>query len=230
MISCMSKLIIYIRKNEKIVYILLSRKEEWYMANISLEDAKSMMSEDALSKLKEMVTYRPIINMDAKVNNDILMAALCIAVNTGVIKVASLDEKIIKLLNSSTNTLSSKKLGDILTHIRRIQPKMACVVDIKTPDMKTTVNEWVFTGPNVSFVKMFEFTIDHFNITPQIIRQKMTKQLKSTIVNNVAQLVARYKAIEDESEKEKLTISISTVTRLVNMSDHLLIAEFKPID
>lgn len=199
------------------------------MSNISLADAKSMMSENSISKLKEMVTYRPIINMDAKVNNDILMAALCIAVNTGVIKVTALDEKIIKLLNSSTNTLSSKKLGDILTHIRRIQPKMVCVVQIKTPDMKKVVNEWVFTGPNVSFVKMFEFVIDHFEITPQMIRQKMTKQLKSTIVNNVAQLVARYRLIEDESEKEKLTISISTVTRLVNMSEHLLIAEFKTL-
>ena len=58
----------------------------------------------------------------------------------------------------------------------------------------------------------------------------MTKQLKSTIVNNVAQLVAKYKMLDDESEKERLTISISTITRLVLMSDHLLIAEFKPID
>ena len=199
------------------------------MGNISLAEAKSMLSDASISKLKEMVTYRPIINMDAKVNNDILMAALCMAVNTGVIKVTSLDEKIIKLLNSSTNTLSSRKLGDILTHIRKIQPKRACVISIKTSDMKDVVNEWVFTGPNVSFIKMFEFVINHFEITPQMIRQKMTKQLKSTIVNNVAQLVARYKTLENDDEKKNLTISISTVTRLVNMADHLLIAEFKNI-
>ena len=199
------------------------------MSNISLEEAKKLMSPESISKLKEMVTYRPIINMDAKVNNDILMAALCIAVNTGVIKVASLDEKIIKLLNSSTNTLSARKLGDILTHIRRIQPKMTCVISLKTADMDTVIHEWAFTGPDISFIKIFDFVIDYFDITPPMIRQKMTKQLKNTIVNNVAQLVARYKMIENESEKEKLTISISTITRLVLMSDHLLIAEFKNV-
>lgn len=199
------------------------------MANISLEEAKSMISAESTSKLKEMVTYRPIINMDAKVNNDILMAALCMAVNTGVIKITSLDEKIIKLLNSPTNTLSSKKLGDILTHIRKIQPKMTCVISLKSGNMSELIHEWIFTGPNVNFIKIFEYVIDYFDITPQMIRQKMTKQLKSTIVNNVAQLVARYNMIEDESEKEKLTISISTVTRLVLMNDHLLTAEFKTL-
>lgn len=200
------------------------------MGNISLAEAKSMMSDESISKLKEMVTYRPIISMDAKVNNDILMAALCMAVNTGVIKITALDEKIIKLLNSPTNTLSSKKLGDILTHIRKIQPKIACVISLKSADMNEVIQEWIFTGPNVSFIKIFDFVINHFDITPQIIRQKMTKQLKSTIVNNVAQLVAKYKMLDDESEKERLTISISTITRLVLMADHLLIAEFKPID
>jgi hypothetical protein len=199
------------------------------MANISLEEAKSMISAESTSKLKEMVTYRPIINMDAKVNNDILMAALCMAVNTGVIKITSLDEKIIKLLNSPTNTLSSKKLGDILTHIRKIQPKMTCVISLKSGNMSELIHEWIFTGPSVNFIKIFEYVIDYFDITPQMIRQKMTKQLKSTIVNNVAQLVARYNMIEDESEKEKLTISISTVTRLVLMNDHLLTAEFKTL-
>jgi hypothetical protein len=57
----------------------------------------------------------------------------------------------------------------------------------------------------------------------------MTEMLKPTIVNNVAQLVAKYNSIESEEERKKITISISTITRLVNMSGYLLIAEFKNI-
>jgi hypothetical protein len=199
------------------------------MSNISLEDAKAMVSPEAIARLKNVVTPKPIINMDAKVNNDIIMSALCTAVNNGVIKQASLDDRLIKLLNSSTNTLSAAKLGSILSHIRETQPNMACVITLMEPDMSTWLEGWTFTGPNVYFNKIFEYVIDYFDITPSIIRNKMTEMLKPTIVNNVAQLVAKYNSIESEEERKKITISISTITRLVNMSGYLLIAEFKNI-
>lgn len=199
------------------------------MSNISLEDAKALVSKEQISKLKSVVTPKPVINTDTKVNNDIIMAALCNAVEKGVIKMSSLDDRLIKLLNSSTNTLSAVKVGSILTHLRQYQPNMACVITLKTADMSTIVEEWVFTGPVVRFNKMFEFVVDHFQITPSIIRSKMVNMLKTTIVNNVAQLVAKYSNLDSDEERLKVTISISTITRLVNMSNHLLIAEFKEI-
>lgn len=196
------------------------------MGNISLEDAKAMVSSESLSRLKSVVTPKPIINMEAKVNNDILMSALCTAVSNGVIKQSSLDDRLIKLLNSATNTLSAGKLGDILSHLRTVQPNMSCVITLMEPDMSDVVNEWIFTGPDVYFNKLFEYVIEHFEITPTIVRNKMTEMLKPTIVNNVAQLIAKYNSITDEKEKQDITISISTITRLVNMSGYILMAEF----
>lgn len=197
------------------------------MANISLEDAKAMVSPEAIERLRNVVTPKPIINMDAKVNNDIIMSALCTAVTNGVIKQASLDDRLIKLLNSSTNTLSAVKLGSILTHIRQFQPNLTCVITLLEPDMSDVIEEWYFVGPDVYFNKMFEYVIERFEITPSMIRTKMTEMLKPTIVNNVAQLVAKYTSLETDEEKKDITISISTITRLVNMSGYLLMAEFK---
>lgn len=197
--------------------------------SLTLEDAKAMMSDEAILKLKNMVTPKPVVNMDHKVNNDIIMSALCRAVDDGVINVNSLNEKIIKLLNSPTNTLSAVKVGSILTHVRKSQPNICCIITLKTADMNTVLNEWIFTGPEVYFNKIFEYVVDYFKITPTIVRNKMTEMLKTTIVNNVAQLIAKYNTLESEEEKQALTISISTVTRLVNMSDHILLAEFKEL-
>lgn len=199
------------------------------MSNISIEDAKAMMTDESISKLKNMVTPKPIVNMGQKVNNDIIMSALCRAVEDNIINVNALDDRIVKLLNSSTNTISASKVGQILTQIRKTQPKMCCVVTLKSADMNTTLNEWVFTGPEVRFNKIFEFVVDYFEITPSIVRSKMTEMLKITIVNNVAQLIAKYSTLTDEEEKNSLTISINTITRLVNMSDHILLAEFKEV-
>ena len=199
------------------------------MANISIEEAKAMMSGEAISKLKDIVTPQPIVNMNQKVNNDIIMSALCRAVSDDVIHMSSIDDKIIKLLNSPTNTLSAVKVGSILNQVRKSQPNMCCVITLKSSDMNDTINEWTFTGPEVYFNKIFEFVIEYFEITPSMVRNKMTTMLKTTIVNNVAQLVAKYTSLTDEEEKKQLTISINTITRLVNMSDHILLAEFKEV-
>lgn len=221
---------IYVKKNKIIyTYYYIERRNDISMANISLADAKAMISEESVSKLKEIVTPKVMLNMDTKVNNDIIMSALCTAVSNGVIKMTSLDDRLIKLLNSPTNTLSSTKLGSILTHIRETQPKMCCVITLKSGDMTEVIQEWTFTGPTVYFNKIFEFVVQEFNITPSIVRNKMTEMLKATIVNNVAQLVAKYASLETEEEKKAITISISTITRLVNMSGYLLMAEFKDV-
>ena len=190
---------------------------------ISLEEAKAMMTEDSINKLKEIVVVKPSINLEKKVNNDILMQALCRAVTEGTIHPESIDERLMKLLNSATNTLSAVKVGHILTSVRKYQPKMCCVITIMSGDMEETLNEWVYTGPDVSFNNIFEYVVETFNITPTMVRNKMTETLKPTIVNNIAQLIAKYAVTEDKSE---LTISINTISRLVNMTGNLIFAEF----
>lgn len=196
--------------------------------SLSLQEAKDMISKDNIDKLKTLVTPKPVINTSVKVNNDIIMGALCIAVETGVIKTNSLDDRIIKLLNSQTNTLSAQKLGLILSHMRLNQPKMCCVIALRDKGINCNeiIKQWVFTGPEVYFNKMFEYVVEHFEITPSMVRIKMTEMLKVTIVNNVAQLIAKYYNTNDEEERKKTTISISTITRLVNMCGHQLTAEF----
>lgn len=192
--------------------------------SISLEEAKNMMTMESISKLKDVVNAKPTLNMDNKAGNDILMQALCRAVSDKVIHAESLNDRLIKLLNSATNSLSQMKLGCILSDIRNHQHSICCVIYLMESDMSNTIKEWVFTGPVVSFNGLFEYVIDQFNITPQMIRNKVVNTLKPAIVNNIAQLVAKYNNSEDTSD---IKISINTISRIVNMTDHLLFAEFK---
>lgn len=193
---------------------------------MTLEEAKNMISQDNVEKLKSVVTPRPVICINNKANADIIMSALCTAVTNGVIKEASLDESTIKLLNSSTSTLSAIKVARILNSIRKTQPYMTCVISLKTGDSSEVVNEWVFAGPEVYFNRIFEYVVKSFEITPAKIRTQMGEMFKMTIVNNVAQLLGKYETLKTDEEKKQIPISISTITRLVNMSHHLLFAEF----
>ena len=194
--------------------------------NITLEQAKAMMTKESIEKLKEVVTSHPNINMENKVNCDILMQALCRAVAEEVIIPEALDDRLVKLLNAKTNTLSPIKLGDILTHIRKHQPKMACILTMLDARDDTVIREWIFIGPEVNFTEVLGDVIKIFDITPSVVRTKMTETLKPTIVNNIAQCVAKYL---NKKDNEEMNVSITTISRLVNMSDHLLYADFKEI-
>lgn len=194
--------------------------------NITLEQAKAMMTKESIEKLKEVVTSHPNINMENKVNCDILMQALCRAVAEEVIIPEALDDRLVKLLNAKTNTLSPIKLGDILTHIRKHQPKMACILTMLDARDDTVIKEWIFVGPEVNFTEVLGDVIKIFDITPSVVRTKMTETLKPTIVNNIAQCVAKYL---NKKDNEEMNVSITTISRLVNMSDHLLYADFKEI-
>ena len=194
--------------------------------NITLEQAKAMMTKESIEKLKEVVTSHPNINMENKVNCDILMQALCRAVAEEVIIPEALDDRLVKLLNAKTNTLSPIKLGDILTHIRKHQPKLACILTMLDARDDTVIREWIFVGPEVNFTSVLGDVIKIFDITPSVVRTKMTETLKPTIVNNIAQCVAKYL---NKKDNEEMNVSITTISRLVNMSDHLLYADFKEI-
>lgn len=192
---------------------------------ITLEQAKAMMTKEALEKLNKVVVSHPTINVEKKANCDILMQALCRGVVDGVIHVEALDDRLVKLLNAKTNTLSPTKLGEILTTIRKHQPKIACVIEVREPVNDDIVRKWVFTGPEVKFTKMLEDIIKTFEITPTLVRTKMTETLKSTIVNNIAQTVARF--LNGDPEQN---VSVTTVSRLVNMCGYLIYAEFKEVE
>lgn len=192
---------------------------------MTLEEAKQLMTPEALSNLREATTLRPTINMDNKANNDILMNALCKAVNENVILVDSLDDKTVKLLNAKTNTLSPSKLGGIIDTVRESQPNIVCYVSLVKP-IDEVIKIWTFDNKNVNFIDMFGFILEYFDLSPNTVRIKMGEMLKPTIVNNIAQLVAKYQ-YGDEKDKESINVSITTLTRLVNMCDHMLFAEFK---
>ena len=82
---------------------------------MTVEEAKQMISKENVDRLKNVVAPRPEVNISSKANADIIMAALCTAVTNGNIKEAALNDSIIKLLNSSTSTLSAVKVGKILS-------------------------------------------------------------------------------------------------------------------
>lgn len=192
---------------------------------MTLAEAKALMTPEALDRLHEVVTLKPTINMDNKANNDILMSALCRAVNENVILVDSLDDKTIKLLNAKTNTLSPSKLGHILSVVHENQPNIGCIVSLVKP-IDELIQSWEFTQKNVNFIGIFEFMLNYFELDPNTVRVKMGEMLKPTIVNNIAQSVAKFQN-GDDNDRAEMNISITTLTRLANMCGYMLFAEFK---
>lgn len=199
--------------------------------SISLEDAKALMSSESINKLKEIVYAKPVVDLKLKANCDILMSALCTATTNGVIRYNSLDETIIKILNASTSTLSERKLMSSLHQIQESQPYIKCIITLKSGGLHPDVmNEWIIDGSDegIRLINIFDYVVNKFEITPQIVRQKMGEMLKTTIVNNIAQLVSKYISSNDEERKE-IQVSITTISRLVNMSGCTLYAEFKEV-
>lgn len=198
----------------------IHRKDGYIM---TVEEAVNLMDDDAYAKLKEVVTVKPNIDVSKKSANDILMGALCKAVLENVIHVESLDEKIIKLLNSPTNTLSQSKLKYVLNIVHETQHNIKCIITIMTPDMKDTLFEVEYHTPeSIDFMVILKWLVNKFDITPTKVRSQMNA-LKPTIVNNIAQLVSR--VLNDNLDG--VTVSISTITRLVNCNDHLIYAKFE---
>ena len=195
---------------------------------LTVEMAKKLFTKEAKDRLQQVVDRnKPTINFSNKLNNDMLMQALCRAVSQNTINISNLDEKTIKLLNSSTNTISYPKLLNILDVIHMTNDNIKCHIEIKDPNKGSSViKEWfIHDKDDVTFIQIFDFVISYFEITPYMVRELMTKTLKPTVVNNVAQFVAKYQASSKE-ERESFVVSIRTITRLVNMKGYLIFAEF----
>lgn len=194
-------------------------------SNMNLEEAKKLVKPEALQNLKHVISTQEKIDMSKKVNGDPIMVALCNAINGGIINIESLSNSIIKMLNSSTNTVSQSKLGEILEQVRKSQPRMVCRIKLYKGDMSEIVNNWVFTSvEDCKFNAMFEYVVQTFDISPQMVRERMSKLLKPTIANNIGQFVSKY---ELSTHKEELVVSITTIARLANIVDHVIKVEFK---
>ena len=194
---------------------------------MNIQEAKALLSPEAMEKLHEVVDIKPVIDISKKVNNDILMTAFCKAVIEEIIKPSSLNDRLVKLLNSETNTISQTKLKEILDIVHEKQPNICCAIMMDDYDGMDVIPryDWVYKNNDVNFVIPFRTVLNFYNITPSDVRRKMTTTLKSTIVNNVSQLVSKFYESTEE-EQNKMIISISTIQRLVNMSGGCLTAEF----
>lgn len=190
---------------------------------MTLEEAKKLMSPEALAKLKNMVSKPLEIDFSKKVNCDLVMGALCKAVQTGVIQPKSLNEKIIKLLNSDTSTISDSTLSYILDVVHKNQPTLAFEITLYEANMDKIAKWTMFR--DVKFNVIFDFILDRFQITPQIVRAQLIDTFRPTIVNNLGQLVSRFQAMSAD-DKFNQTISMSTIQRLVTMSKKIIMGEF----
>jgi len=191
---------------------------------MTVEEAKNMINREAMEKLHSVVEVKPIVDTSHKINNDILMTALCKAVNENIIRPEALNERLCKLLNSETNSISQTKLTEILQSLRRVHPSMHCTITMTDIEFRPLL-EWTYET-EANFLQMFGDVLQYYKITPTEVRRKMVATLKSTIVNNISQLVSKYYKSSD-IERAGMVVSVSTVQRLVNMSGGILTAEFK---
>ena len=190
---------------------------------MTLEEAKKLMTPEARDKLHKLISKPDEIDISKKVGNDIIMGAFCKAVMEGVIQQRSISQKMLKLLNSDTNTMSDIKLNEILETVHKNQPDVVCKVSLRDNKNDDMVR-WYLYG-NTSFKPIFEYVINRLGVTPQIVRDKLSNTLKTTIVNNMSQLVSKFNSLT-EAEKTEFRVSIMSITRIVNMMDHIIVAEF----
>lgn len=183
---------------------------------MNIEEAKALIDNEAIKNLKRTISTEEKIDT-TKLNGDAVMTALCEAINNGIIKPSSLSSTTIKMINSSTQTVSQSKLGEILDNARKMQPKLKCVISVHKADSTLPIETWEFTSSkDTKFNSIFEFVITEFNITPTLVREQLSKLLKPTIANNIGQFVAKYQQA-DKAHRSEMIVSITTISRLSNM-------------
>ena len=195
---------------------------------MTVEEAKALMQPTAVQHLKDVVAENVVIDVSKKSACDILMAAFCKAVTDDppVIRKSSLNDYFVNMLNGTTNTMSQSKLGDLFKLLTERQPEIGCVFTLYNGDMTEVINDWIFKTTNPTFNKMFEFVVERFEITPQMIREQLSTVLKQTIANNIAQFTLKYQTSKNHDD---MVVSITTITRLVNMTNNIITCEFREV-
>ena len=169
---------------------------------MTIEEAKALMSPEALEHLNEVVCPWEI-NIEKK-DCDIVMSALCRAVTNNIIKKTSLDENTVQILNSDTSTLTAQKLVDALTAIRKYQDAV-CFIFLKYHDEKVVFD----IGDGIStYNHIFDWVVKTCDVTSIGIRKNMNEKYKASVINNIAQLVPKHRTNPDDP------ISIKNIARI----------------
>ena len=193
---------------------------------MTIEESKKLLTPEAVNHLKELTNETKDIDVSRKKNCDIIMSAMIKAIlDDGSILQSSLDDTLINMMNSSTRTISCSKLKSVMKTIKESQ-KLTCSFDIYEADGVTSVKHFEFDNKkDKNFNYILDYVLDHFKITPQLIKEKLTEQFKPTVVINIYTLINKYVNATD-AEKDEFKVSILTITRLVNMMNHIIICKF----
>lgn len=193
---------------------------------MTIEEAQKLLTPEAVNHLKELTSETKDIDVSRKKNCDIIMSAMIKAIlEDGSILQSSLDDTLINMMNSSTRTISCSKLKSVMKTIKESQ-KLTCSFDIYEADGVTLVKHFEFDNKkDKNFNYILDFVLDYFKVTPQLIKEKLTEQFKPTVVINIYTLINKYVNATD-AEKDEFKVSILTITRLVNMMNHIIICKF----
>lgn len=193
---------------------------------MTIEEAQKLLTPEAVNHLKELTNETKDIDVSRKKNCDIIMSAMIKAIiDDGSILQSSLDDTLINMMNSSTRTISCSKLKSVMKTIKESQ-RLTCSFDIYEADGVTPVKHFEFDNKkNKNFNYILDYVLDHFKITPQMIKEKLTEHFKATVVINIYTLINKYVNATD-AEKDEFKVSILTITRLVNMMNHIIICKF----
>ena len=193
---------------------------------MTIEEAQKLLTPEAVNHLKELTNETKDIDVSRKKNCDIIMSAMIKAIlDDGSILQSSLDDTLINMMNSSTRTISCSKLKSVMKTIKESQ-KLTCSFDIYEADGVTPVKHFEFDNKkDKNFNYILDYVLDHFKITPQMIKEKLTEHFKATVVINIYTLINKYVNATD-AEKDDFKVSILTITRLVNMMNHIIICRF----
>ena len=193
---------------------------------MTIEEAQKLLTPEAVNHLKELTSETKDIDVSRKKNCDIIMSAMIKAIlEDGSILQSSLDDTLINMMNSSTRTISCSKLKSVMKTIKESQ-KLTCSFDIYEADGVTSVKHFEFDNKkDKNFNYILDFVLDYFKVTPQLIKEKLTEQFKPTVVINIYTLINKYVNATD-AEKDEFKVSILTITRLVNMMNHIIICKF----
>lgn len=191
---------------------------------MTVDESLALLTPEALKHLKELTAEEIRIDVSRKKNNDIIMQALIRALHDDVIHKTSLNETIVNMLNSSTNTIAASKLCMILREVHQHQPdiKMRFVIAKDTEQIAI----FDFDESVGTLHLLLSWVIDYFEITPQVVHDRLSKHLKMTVVSNVQTFVQKYINASTKEEKLSMNVSALTITRLVNMMNHVIYAEF----
>lgn len=193
---------------------------------MTIEEAQKLLTPEAVNHLKELTNETKDIDVSRKKNCDIIMSAMIKAIiDDGSILQSSLDDTLINMMNSSTRTISCSKLKSVMKTIKESQ-RLTCSFDIYEADGVTPVKHFEFDNKkDKNFNYILDYVLDHFKITPQMIKEKLTEHFKATVVINIYTLINKYVNATD-AEKDEFKVSILTITRLVNMMNHIIICKF----